>query len=74
VRPQKNAVRNLLVRLASEKLHRQQTRTRRREKQIRERAERRPMRAEARARLLAAIAKARRWLDGLIAGSVRSFV
>ena len=30
------------------------------------------MRAEARARLLAAIAKARRWLDGLIAGTFAS--
>jgi hypothetical protein len=35
-------------------------------------SERRPMRAEARARLLAAIAKARRWLDGLIAGRFMS--
>ena len=35
-------------------------------------SERRPMRAEARARLLAAIAKARRWLDGLIAGRFTS--
>jgi hypothetical protein len=34
--------------------------------------ERRPMRAEARARLLEAIAKARRWLDGLIAGRFTS--
>jgi site-specific DNA recombinase len=35
-------------------------------------AERRPMRAEARARLLEAIAKARLWLDGLIAGRFTS--
>jgi site-specific DNA recombinase len=35
-------------------------------------SERRPMKGEARARLLAAIAKARRWLDGLIAGTVAS--
>ena len=35
-------------------------------------SERRPMRAEARARLLEAIAKARRWLDGLIAGRFTS--
>jgi hypothetical protein len=34
--------------------------------------ERRPMRAEARARLLEAIAKARRWLDGLISGRFAS--
>jgi hypothetical protein len=34
--------------------------------------ERRPMRAEARARLLEAIAKARLWLDGLIAGRFTS--
>jgi hypothetical protein len=34
--------------------------------------ERRPMRAEARARLLDAIAKARFWLDGLIAGRFTS--
>jgi site-specific DNA recombinase len=35
-------------------------------------AERRPMRAEARARLLEGIAKARLWLDGLIAGRFTS--
>jgi hypothetical protein len=35
-------------------------------------SERRPMRAEARARLLEAIAKARLWLDGLIAGTFAS--
>jgi site-specific DNA recombinase len=35
-------------------------------------SERRLMRAEARARLLESIAKARRWLDGLIAGTFAS--
>ena len=35
-------------------------------------SERRPMRAEARARLLEALAKARLWLDGLIAGRFTS--
>jgi site-specific DNA recombinase len=35
-------------------------------------SERRPMRAEARARLLESIAKARLWLDGLIAGRFTS--
>jgi hypothetical protein len=35
-------------------------------------AERRPMRPEARARLLEAIAKARRWLDGLLVGRFTS--